>query len=150
MNIRRILVSGILPCLLVTNTVNAASMVSYFPHKDLGQFLADKFDLASIRSSFGPRRSPQLRTFADFGMQPTTATDHEVVFDTPGDWLYALKIMARRDVNGDGIEDLEVCFHDRALNGGTYDTSKGLLITRYSAGGYAVAFNNSACEEQTR
>lgn len=67
---------------------------------------------------------------------------------------YELKIVGRRDVNGDGIEDLEVCFVDRALNGGSYDTSKGLLITRYSADGYAVALsyslNDSVCQEYAR
>jgi hypothetical protein len=144
-------VSSALACLVLMGTVQASPLVSHFPKKDLGQFLADKFDLASIRSSFGPRRSPALRTFADFGLKPSKATEDVVVFDSPGDWLYELKIVARRDVNGDGIEDLEVCFTDRALNGGTYDTSKGLLITRYSAGAYAVALsfspNDSVCQE---
>jgi len=39
-----------------------------------------------------------------------------------------LKIVGRKDVNGDGIEDLEVCFVDQALNGGTYNTSKGCWL----------------------
>jgi hypothetical protein len=76
------------------------------------------------------------------------------VFDSPGDWLYELKIVGRRDANGDGIEDLEVCFIDRALNGGTYDTSKGLLVTRYSENDYAVALsfslNDGICQEYAR
>ena len=138
----------------LTSTVEAAPFVSYFPKKDLGLFLADKFDLASIRSSFGPRRSPALRTFTDFGMKPTKATADALVFETLGEWLYKLKIVARRDVNRDGIEDLEVCFIDHALNGGTYDTSSGLLITRYSADGYAVALsyslNDGVCQEYAR
>jgi len=129
--------------LMMMNAVHAAPVVSYFPKKNLGQFLADKFDLASIRSSFGPRRLPGLRTFSDFGMKPSKATENLLVFESPGDWLYELRIVGRRDVNGDGIEDLEVCFIDRALNGGTYNTSEGLLITRYSAGGYAIALSYS-------
>ena len=140
--------------LLLTNIVEAAPLVSYFPAKDLGLFLADKFDLASIRSSFGPRRSPALRTFADFGMKPSKVTENALVFETPDRWLYELKIVGRKDVNGDGIEDLEVCFVDQALNGGTYNTSKGLLVTRYSADGYAVALNYSlndgVCHEYAR
>ena len=132
-----------LACLVLTSSVQAAPLVSYFPKKDLGQFLADQFDLASIRSSFGPRRSPAQRTFSDFGMKPSKATDDILVFDTPGAWFYEMKIVSRRDLNKDGIEDLEVCFIDRALNGGTYHTSTGFLITRYSADGYALALSHS-------
>ena len=134
-------VSGVLACLVLMSTVQAAPLVSYFPKKELGQFLADRFDLASIRSSVGPRRTPTKRTFANLGMKPSKATEDALVFDSPGDWLYELKIADRRDVNGDGIEDLEVCFIDRALNGGTYNTSQALLITRYSADDYAVALS---------
>lgn len=140
--------------LILTSAVEAAPLVSYFPEKDLGLFPADKFDLASIRSSFGPRRSPALRTFADFGMKPSKATADALVFETPGECLYELKIVARRDINGDGIEDLAVCFIDRDLNGGTYDTSSGPLISRYSADGYAVALsyslNDGVCQEYAR
>jgi hypothetical protein len=87
-------------------------------------------------------------------MTPSQATENALVFETPKDWLYELKIVGRRDVNEDGIEDLEVCFVDRALNGGSYDTSTGLLITRYSANGYAIALSyrldESVCHEEAR
>ena len=143
-----------LACLIGASAAQAAPIVSHFPKKDLGLFLANSFDLATIRSSFGPRRSPARRTFADFGMKPSKATDDVLAFNTPGEWKYELKIVARRDVNGDGIEDLEVCFTEQALNGGTYDASKGLLITRYSADGYAVALSFSlddrACPDHAR
>lgn len=147
-------ISRALACLVLTSAVHAAPLVSYFPKKDLGLFLADKFDLATIRSSFGPHRSSALRTFADFGMKPSKSTEDILVFERPGEWLYELKIVGRRDANRDGIEDLEVCFIDRALNGGTYNTSQGLLITRYSADGYAVALshslNDGLCQEYAR
>jgi hypothetical protein len=65
------------------------------------------------------------------------------VFDIPDDWFYEMRIVGRRDVNGDGIEDLEVCFVDRATNGGTYNSSQALLITRYSADSYAIALGFS-------
>jgi len=132
-------------------SAEAVPLVSYFPKKNLGIFLAKNFDLASIRSSLGPQRSPKLRTFAAFGMKPSQATESTLVFKNPNDWLYELKIVGRRDVNGDGIEDLEVCFADIALNGGSYNASQGLLITRYSANGYAVALsfslNDDVCLE---
>ena len=139
---------------MLAGAVQAATPVSHFPSKDLGMFLAKTFDLASIRSSFGPRRTPGKRTFADFGMKPSSADEHGVVFDMPGDWRYELKIVGRRDVNGDGIEDLEVCFTDRAQNGGSYDTASGLLLTRYSGNGYVLALGYSLqpgkCEEYAR
>jgi hypothetical protein len=127
--------------LLLVGAAHASPPVSHFPTKELGLFLAKKFDLATIRSSFGPRRTPALRTFADFGIKPSSATDDTVVFDRPGDWYYVMYIVARRDVNGDGIEDLEVCFVDRAMNGGSYDTAQGLLVTRYTSSGYAIALS---------
>lgn len=121
--------------------VQAATADSYFPNMGLGRLLADKFDLATIRSSLGPRRTPARRTFTDFGMKPTQSTDDAIVFLSPGDWLYELQVVARGDFNGDGIEDLKVCFVDRALNGGAYDSAQGLLLTRYSSGGYVVALS---------
>lgn len=148
-----VLSSG-LALLVLMSAAQAAPLVSYFPKQDLGQFLANKFDLASIRSSLGPRRSPAQRSFADFGMTPSKATETVLEFSSPGDWLYEFKIVGRRDVNGDGIEDLEVCFVDRALNGGTYFASQGLLITRYSPDSYAVALSfsldNRLCQNFTR
>lgn len=140
--------------LALMSAAEAAPLVSHFPKKELESFLAKQFDLASIRSSFGPRRTPAQRTFADLGMKPSKASGNQLVFDSPGDWHYEMRIVGRRDVNRDGIEDLEVCFIDRALNGGTYHTSKALLITRYSAETYALALSFSlredACEEYTR
>lgn len=142
-------VTGGLACIVLAARVQAAPLASYFPAQDLGQFLAEKFDLASIRSSFGPRRTPALRTFADFGLKPSKASETEVIFERPGDWRYELTIIGRRDVNGDGIEVLEVCLVDQALNGGSYHTASGLLVTRYSAQEYAVALayslNDEAC-----
>lgn len=148
-------VSSTLACVVMMSSAQAEPLVSYFPKRDLGLFLADKFDLATIRSSINPRRrSDGLRTFKDLGMRPSKVTEKALVFDSPGDWLYELKVVGRRDVNGDGIEDLEVCFVDRALNGGTYNTSEGLLITRYSANSYAVALSFSlddgVCENYAR
>jgi len=87
-------------------------------------------------------------------MKPSQATEDALVFNAPGEWRYELKVVARRDVNSDGIEDLEVCFTDRALNGGSYDSSQALLITRYTAEAYAVALsfrlNDGVCGNYAR
>lgn len=120
-------------------------VTSFFPQLDLGRFLADNFDLASVRSSLAARRTPELRTFADFGMLPTNTGDDVVTFDGER-WLYQLRVVRRADINNDGIEDLEVCFTDRA-KGASYDSSQSLLVSRYSDETYAVAlrYESDAC-----
>jgi hypothetical protein len=135
---------------MLSSMVQAAPLITYFPASELGRFLAEKFDLASFRNSFGPRRSPTQRTFADFQMSPSKAADDLLEFDS-ADWFYQLRIVGRRDVNGDGIEDLEVCFIDQARGGPTYRSQESLLITRYGANEYAVALKYSvdACATAT-
>ncbi|MDB5749092.1 MAG: hypothetical protein JWP72_3940 [Massilia sp.] len=75
------ILAGNLCCLMLATAAQAAPPTTYFPATGLGSFLAEKFDLASIRSSFGPRRTPAMRTFADFGMKPSKATDDTVSFE---------------------------------------------------------------------
>ena len=139
MNTYRHLASA-LGALMLATTAQAAPLTTYFPATGLGSFLAEKFDLASIRSSFGPRRTPATRTFADLGLKPSKATDDSVTFEREN-WFYELRIVERRDVNGDGIEDLKACFVDRAVGGPTYHATKGLLITRYAPDAYALALS---------
>lgn len=129
---------------------SAQPLVSFFPHKGLGHFLANNFDLASIRSSFGPRRTPATRTFAAFDMAPTKVTDDILEFDEPT-WYYGIRVLRRADINSDGIEDLEICFIDKAKEG-SYDAQQALLVTRYSASTYAVAisYQVDGCEKFAR
>lgn len=140
--------AGGLCCLALAGAVHADPVISYFPAKDVGLFLAKNFDLTSIRSSFGPRRTTGLRTFADFQMKPSTAANDLLEFRSDI-WFYQLRIVERGDVNKDGIEDLAVCFTDQALGGATYYSQTSLLITRYSVKGYAVAlsFSVDACDK---
>ena len=148
MNNHRTLAAS-LCCLMLATTAQAAPMTSHFPATGLGSFLAEKFDLASIRSSVGPRRTPATRTFADLGIKPSSASDDSVRFEREN-WLHELRIVERRDVNGDGLEDLKACFVDRALAGPTYHATKGLLITRYAPDGYALALGfdvDDACSK---
>lgn len=129
---------------------NAQPVESFFPDRGIGHFLAEQFDLASIRSSFGQRRTPAKRTFAAFGMEPTKATDDILEFEDPT-WYYGIRVLRRADINHDGIEDLEICFVDKAKEG-TYDAQQPLLVTRYSASTYAVAISYQVygCEESAR
>ena len=145
--------SRILFGLLVAAAVPAASAqptTSFFPTRGVAQFLVENFDLASIRSSFGNRRTPAKRTLADFDMAPTVAADELLEFDDPH-WYYGIKVLRRGDFNKDGIEDLEICFVDRAKEG-SYYSQQPLLVTRYSATTYAVAINFEVdgCEQFAR
>lgn len=65
------IVVGFFISILLFGPVQAATVESYFPSKNLGRFLSEKFDLSTIRSSFEPCRTPAKRTFADFGMKPS-------------------------------------------------------------------------------
>ena len=134
------ILAGSLCSLILASSTQAAPVTSHFPATGLGNFLAEKFDLASIRSSVGPRRTPATRTFADLGIKPSRASDDSVSFEREN-WLHELRIVERRDVNGDGLEDLKACFVDRALAGPAYHATKALLITRYAPDGYALALS---------
>jgi hypothetical protein len=137
---------ALLTAVLFAGPASAADLTSYFPVRGAAQFLVANFDLASIRSSFGPKRTLEQRTFASLKLVPTKVTQDEVEFDG-ADWLYSLKVLRRGDLNRDGIEDLEVCFVDKA-KGASYDSQQALLVTRYSDSSLAVAlrYEVSGCE----
>jgi hypothetical protein len=137
---------------MAAGSASAADVTSHFPARGTAQFLVANFDLASIRSSFGPRRTTMQRTFASLGQLPTKVTDDKVEFDGP-DWYYSLQVLRRGDLNRDGIEDLEVCFVDKAKGGaGSYDSQQAMLVSRYSDNTLAVAlrYEVSGCETFAR
>ncbi|WP_426175455.1 hypothetical protein [Massilia sp. TWR1-2-2] len=142
----RLLHHALLAAVFATAPVGAADLSSYFPPRDAAQFLVANFDLASIRSSFGPKRTLAQRSFASLGLVPTKVTQDEVEFDG-ADWYYSVKVLRRGDLNRDGIEDLEVCFVDKA-KGASYNSQQALLVMRYSDSSLAVAlsFEVSGCE----
>lgn len=81
-------VSSMIASMLMIDSAMAEPLVSYFPRQNLGQFLADNFDLATIRSSINPRRrSDGLRAFKSLHMKPSKATENALVFDSPVDWF---------------------------------------------------------------
>lgn len=135
---------------IAAGSANASDVQSHFPARGAAQFLVANFDLASIRSSFGPRRTSLQRTFASLGLLPTKVADEKVEFDG-ADWFYSLQVVRRGDLNRDGIEDLEVCFVDKA-KGATYDSQQALLVSRFSDNTLAVAlkFEVAGCETFAR
>ena len=117
----------------------AAEVISYLPHGAVERFVAENLDLASFRNSFGPRRSAGQRTFSSFGMSPKVVANGVILYEDT-DWSYRIEIKGRGDFNRDGIEDLSLCFTDRAKEG-SYSTVDSLLVTRYSNDGLLVALN---------
>lgn len=125
--------------LILTALASAVALESYIPKEDIELFVVQHLDLSTFRNSLGPQRKPGQRIFEDFGIAPTSIKKNEVEIDSE-DWRYHIKILRRADINKDGIEDLEICFIDRAKQG-SYNTSKPLLITRFSKTGYLVALD---------
>jgi len=70
-------------------------------------------------------------------MVPSKVTESAIEFED-ADWYYGIRVLQRSDSNNDGVEDLEVCFTDRAKQG-SYSTQQPMLVTKYSASSLAVA-----------
>jgi len=119
------------------STPLAAQTVSYIPSEGLEQFIVDRLDLTTFRNSLGPMRSAGMRHFADMGLVPTEISDGRIVFETET-WYYSLEIEDRRDVNGDGLEDLLIRFTDDSIEG-TYLTVYVYLMTCFSEGSDLIA-----------
>ena len=115
----------------------SSETTSYIPQEKIDEFIVSTLDLASFRNSLGPRRDLGDRTFADLDMEPTNRSRDGVVFESD-DWQYRIQVLERGDFNQDGIEDLKICFQDRAKDG-TYDVQTPLLVSRYDSAGYLVA-----------
>ena len=75
----------------------------------------------------GGQRNAGDRFFGDIGIRPTQASGSLATHDGDG-WHYGVRVLARRDFNGDGVEDVAICFTDQARNGGTYNTRVPLLL----------------------
>lgn len=101
--------------------------VSYIPTEGLEQFIVDRLDLTTFRNSLGPARSVGMRHFADMGLSPTEISEGRIVFETDT-WYYCMEVVARGDVNKDGVEDLLIRFTDDAIEG-TYLTVYVYLMT---------------------
>ena len=133
--------------LLVSTTadsVASSETTTYIPQEQIDEFIVTTLDLASFRNSLGPRRKPGEHTFADLGMAPTGRSEDGVVFESD-DWQYRIRVLERDDFNQDGIEDLKLCFQDRARHG-NYNVQTPLLVSRYDSAGYLVALAFDSAE----
>lgn len=137
---KHILRSSLFLMLLFPAVVHAREdLESHIPASGVPEFLFNNLDIATFRSSLGPKRTESDRTFSSISPSPTTVTaDYVEVLED--DWVRRLTIVDRGDFNKDGIEDLTVCFDDRAI-GATYRSTQLLLVTRYTDSSLAVALN---------
>jgi hypothetical protein len=56
-------------------------------------------------------------------------------------WLYDIRVLGRGDFNGDGEEEVAICFVDEARNGGSYRTSEPLLLKLAAGRVFAIDFD---------
>ena len=150
------LTASIVGALAVLATAGAAGegpqklpMRSCIPKTKVAEFVVANLDLASFRNSFGPRREPGQHHFADFGMKPTSVAELKAEFDTK-DWWYSVEVLSRRDINGDGVEDLEVRFTDTAKGSATYKSSARYVVTKYSEASRLIAIAYEPNPEEKR
>lgn len=124
-----------------------------WPVRDVAMFIFDRLDLSTFRNSTGPRREPQQRTFRDLGILPTRVTDTHIVSED-NNWYYEVEILGQRDFNGDGVEEVAICFRDEAKRG-SYRTQSPLLLQlighRVVALHFAIDMSQEAasCPNQT-
>jgi hypothetical protein len=122
------------------------SITTYFAQTAVLEQVVAEFDLATIRSSFGPKRDSLHRTLKSFAMTSKMLDAKTLVLEN-GDFVYHLQLLGRGDLNHDGIEDLEICFTEKAKHG-SYHAQKPILLTKYSSSALAVAlqFETDGCK----
>lgn len=120
---------------------------SYLPKTALAQYIFEKLDITTFRSSLGPQRAIGQRHFAQLGLTATTQAKNLLAIETE-DWLYEFEIIRVADVNRDGLTDIEVCFRDKAKMA-TYNTQEPLLLSQSEKDGplIAIHFQVDGCEE---
>lgn len=107
-----------------------------WPSTGLPEFVFARLDLTTFRNSTGGQRERGERFLPEIGIHPTEVSATAATHDDD-EWLYAVRVLGRGDFNGDRVEDVAICFIDRARNGGTYDFRQPLLLQL--VGGRAVA-----------
>jgi hypothetical protein len=130
-----------------------------WPSEGLARFVFERVEVSSFRNSTGPMREAGFRTFADYGIALEAATEDRAVSgescepsDAEDCWLREIRVLGKRDFNGDGITDVAICFTDQSRDGGTYFTVRPLLLQliagRVVAVGYEIADVDEAADCQ--
>lgn len=96
--------------------------------------VAGRLDMTSFRNSIGPRRRAGVRTAADYGFTVQVFREGWAILrEADGGWEMGLRI----DGEQDGV--LQLCFYDKAMNGGSYRIQHALAV-RLDGDGYYRAF----------
>ncbi len=135
--------AGIALALIALATPAQTATLSYLPKSHIEQFVVQNFDITSIRASTGPKRQLGDRHFSNLGVRVARIETNHIALNLDG-WRYDIRILERRDINGDGIEDIAICFTDDGRDaGGSYYTVDPYVLTRYSRNGplIAIAFD---------
>ncbi len=140
--IRSLVIASAFPMLAV------AAEPSPWPNSDLATFVFQHLDLTTFPNSTGPRRKAGQRLFADLSIKPTRTSEMEAVSED-GDWTYSIKVLARRDFNGDGVQEVVICFSDVAGQG-TYNIQQPLLVQMLEGRAVAIAFDFSVDSDATQ
>ena len=131
-------VSALLMLPLVSQAMIVSdSEESFIPKKNLECFVYNKLNISTFRTSFDAQRRRGVRHFAGLGAKATQLSDNMIKVAGKG-WRFSIHILERRDVNGDGIEDLLVQYEDLAEDG-SHKGSGYLLLSRFSAKGKLIA-----------
>lgn len=130
----------------LTFTNFAYSKVRYFPESQLPKYIYEKLDVSTFRNSFGPKRTEKDRYFTDLGLPMDEVSEDFFTLDSKS-WFYKVTIVRVKDVNRDGIEDIEICFQEKSREG-TYSAQSPLLITQFSESSrlVALAYSVFGCE----
>jgi hypothetical protein len=110
-----------------------------WPEQDLARFVFEHLDISSFRNSTGPRRGRGQRFLSDLGVQPNRVTETEATADEGG-WSYSVRILGKRDYNKDDVEEVLICFSDRSLEGGSYNSTKHLIVQLVEGRAVALAY----------
>lgn len=116
-----------------------ATLSPRFDHPDAtaGEMLHDRLDLQSFHSSLGPVAS-RYPTLAQLPDKQSLNVGHNAVTLLSEDWYMKLEVVARADIDHDGLEDWLVWLTDEARNG-NYRGYESLVIYGVSGDGLLKA-----------
>jgi hypothetical protein len=112
-----------------------ASMTSYFPQKNLVEFIVEHLDITTFSNSLNPQHVVGRRHFNQLGFKKKKLSENSVEFLTP-EWIYKFEVIKREDVNWDGIEYVLICYSEIS---NTSVSQQALTLTRYSPDAYVIA-----------